>query len=304
MNLSDLHNPYVLRPRFLTGAYTAKPGDLCYVDSGTTAITITLPASPTTDTYVGIWDSNNNANANNITIDRNGQTIQGLTDDWVINVDSGRVDLVFDGTTWQVAFITVGGLNQTQVDARIDTKTLGLDSIWIPVEDMFDDTISATPANLTVINTGTSVGGGAVKARSFDDTTQEFLRLPLWWVPNNYDTAYGISFQALWAPAGTDTGDVQWELRATVLTDGDLISTGGAGASLQIADAGSGTANALQITGLPPANSKYPNEFNPGEVLYMYFLRRPDGGLGDDLVGDAKLIGINLIYRTIAVTQD
>lgn len=99
---------------FKTGAYTASAGDIVGVGSDTAAITITLPASPSTDDYVAIWDADDNAGTNTITVGRNGNTIDGVAADFEINIDGGRVDLIYNGTTWKVAYSTPGASFVTQ----------------------------------------------------------------------------------------------------------------------------------------------------------------------------------------------
>jgi len=92
---------------FKTVNYAAVAGDLIGVGSDTGPITITLPGSPADNAFVGIWDGDDNAGANNITIARNGSTIDGVSADFIIDVDSGRVDLIYSSAagTWKVMVI-------------------------------------------------------------------------------------------------------------------------------------------------------------------------------------------------------
>jgi hypothetical protein len=84
-----------------TSAYTASAGDGIIADSSGGAFTITLPASPSTGDIVSIVDGAAWA-TNNVTVARNGSTIEGASEDLVLDVSSLGLDLVYDGSTWQL----------------------------------------------------------------------------------------------------------------------------------------------------------------------------------------------------------
>ena len=91
---------------------TAASGDNQYyaVDTDAGAFTVTLPASPTSGTTLRIGDKEGNAAANNITIARNGNTIDEVADDLVIDVDFAHVDLRYDGTSdWEIVTLSSAG---------------------------------------------------------------------------------------------------------------------------------------------------------------------------------------------------
>jgi len=94
----------------LSGTYTdvdadALPGKMYFVDSLIGAITLTFPANPPLDTYIHVSDVGYNAGTNNITINRNGKTINGVASNFIIDVDGGHADFVFDSIadTWRIA---------------------------------------------------------------------------------------------------------------------------------------------------------------------------------------------------------
>jgi hypothetical protein len=66
------------------------------------AYTLTLPASPTAGQMVFITDLGSNAATNNITVARNGQTIMGLAEDFVINASHVTVALQFIENDWRL----------------------------------------------------------------------------------------------------------------------------------------------------------------------------------------------------------
>jgi hypothetical protein len=86
-----------------TTAYTAVDGDQLLIDtSGSgigSAITITLPASPTVGSEVHFIDSGNNFASNNLTIARNGSNILGAASNLVVNTSASAFTLVFVNAT-------------------------------------------------------------------------------------------------------------------------------------------------------------------------------------------------------------
>ena len=82
-----------------TGDYTAVAGDGVMVDTSSTAITITLPASGTLGDFVRILDATGNAATNNITVARNGNNIQGAASDLTISTNRAAIGLVYVNAT-------------------------------------------------------------------------------------------------------------------------------------------------------------------------------------------------------------
>ena len=84
-------------------AYTAVDGDQLLIDtSGSgigSAVTITLPASPSVGSEVTFIDSGNNFASNNLTIARNGSNILGAASNLVVSVNASAFTLVFVNAT-------------------------------------------------------------------------------------------------------------------------------------------------------------------------------------------------------------
>lgn len=80
--------------------YTAVSGDRIIANTTAASFTITLPATPTTGAYVQITDGGN-WSVNNLLIDRNESTIEGIADTLAIDLAQATVELIYDGTTWQ-----------------------------------------------------------------------------------------------------------------------------------------------------------------------------------------------------------
>ena len=74
-------------PTFLrkTSNYTANVGDYLIADTTAGSFTITLPANPTTGDFVQIADGANQETYN-LTVARNGETIEGNADDVTLTI--------------------------------------------------------------------------------------------------------------------------------------------------------------------------------------------------------------------------
>ena len=83
--------------------YTAVNGDQIFVDTSGggigSAVTITLPASPSVGSEVHFIDSGNNFASNNLTIARNGSNILGAASDLVVSVNGSAFTLVYVNAT-------------------------------------------------------------------------------------------------------------------------------------------------------------------------------------------------------------
>ena len=85
----------------ITANTTATTKKQYVTDTTAGAFIVTLPASPAAGDYVYFMDAGNWA-VNNLTVARNGSTIEASTTDLVLDVRGLMVQLIFDGTTWQV----------------------------------------------------------------------------------------------------------------------------------------------------------------------------------------------------------
>lgn len=77
---------------------TLVAGRRYFVDT-TAARTLTLPASPTLGQEIVIFDATGMAGTNNITLSRNGNKINGLTEDAIIDVDKSAAVLIYTGSS-------------------------------------------------------------------------------------------------------------------------------------------------------------------------------------------------------------
>jgi hypothetical protein len=76
---------------------TLVAGRRYFVDT-TAARTLTLPASPTLGQEIVIFDATGSAGTNNITLARNGNKINSLTENAIIDVDKAAAVLIYTGT--------------------------------------------------------------------------------------------------------------------------------------------------------------------------------------------------------------
>lgn len=91
---------------------TDKQGVLTSTAGG--SFTVTLPATPSVGAQVVVADAGNNWGTNNLTVGRNGSTINGLAEDLTCDITGASVQFVYDGTTWEV-YAQIGGQGGTVV---------------------------------------------------------------------------------------------------------------------------------------------------------------------------------------------
>jgi len=152
-----------------TGDFTGASGVGYFIDTGSGAVTLTLPSSPSAGNVVGAADYNGTASSNNITIARNGSNINGSAANFIISKNFSAVQLiyvdatvgwqsVFTGSTGDVQnpFLTAsGGTESTCGDFKIHTFT-GPGTFTV-------SSVGATSANNSVdylVQAG-GAGGGA-----------------------------------------------------------------------------------------------------------------------------------------------
>jgi hypothetical protein len=82
--------------------YTALPYDRILASTSGGVFTITLPLSPTLGYSVTIIDNTRTWATNNLTVARNGSTIEGLSEDLTCNVSGKLILVIYDGTTWRI----------------------------------------------------------------------------------------------------------------------------------------------------------------------------------------------------------
>lgn len=77
---------------------TLVAGRRYFVDTAA-ARTLTLPASPTLGQEIVVFDATGTAGTNNITISRNGNNINGVAENAIIDVDKAAAVLIYAGSS-------------------------------------------------------------------------------------------------------------------------------------------------------------------------------------------------------------
>jgi hypothetical protein len=82
--------------------YTAAAGDMVATNTSSAPWTLTLPASPATGTQIKVSDASRSWDSKNLTIARNGSTIEGLSENLTCDAVGSLIVLFYNGSTWRV----------------------------------------------------------------------------------------------------------------------------------------------------------------------------------------------------------
>ena len=148
-----------------TSPFTATAGKGFFINTGS-AVTVTLPASPSTGDELIVIDSTGQAATNNITLGRNGSKIKGGCIDATIDVNRGGLRIVYSGASqgWVTAtagndakanttkFVTATGGTITECgNFKIHTFT---------ASGCFQVTCAGNPSGSTTVDYLVVAGGG------------------------------------------------------------------------------------------------------------------------------------------------
>lgn len=139
-----------------TANYTAVAGDKILADTSAGAFTITLPATPAAGTLIEIADGAD-WSINNLTVARNGSTIEGSSEDVGFNIKGASVKLIYDGSTWEVfaSFITYPVISNdtsttsTRYVTFVDTTSGALTSTFVSSSKL---TFNPSTGHLAAVN--------------------------------------------------------------------------------------------------------------------------------------------------------
>lgn len=84
-------------PIFISSNYTASNGDVVMANTSAGAFSVTLPLNPEIGERVDIYDAQSSFATNNLTINRNGQFMNGAAGNVVANINNVHIALVFNG---------------------------------------------------------------------------------------------------------------------------------------------------------------------------------------------------------------
>ena len=140
-----------------TASFTAANGEGYFVDSSSSAITVTLPASPSAGNIVSVSDYNGSAETNAITIARNSSNINGDASDYTITKADSAVTFVYVDAT--VGWTSVQTSN-TGDNVNTFVAATGGNSVCT-CGDFKIHTFTG-PGTFTVTSGGTSAGSNTV----------------------------------------------------------------------------------------------------------------------------------------------
>jgi len=129
---------------FHTANYTAEAGEGVLTDTTGGSFTVTLPASPDVGDTVVIADAGGAWNTNNLTIARNGSTIDGNAQDIVTDISNIRYSFIYNGTTWNI-YTAINNIDSDVVTANSLSP--------VATTGIYDDIINA-PVLSTVATSG------------------------------------------------------------------------------------------------------------------------------------------------------
>jgi len=163
-------------------------------------------------------------------------------------------------------------------------RTQGKETIWLPASAMTTPTTNGAASGTT---NGTNV---VYKTLDFDQTTSESAQFQIA-MPKSWNLGT-LTFIAYWT-ASTGSGTVTWSLAAGAVSNDDVLDTT-FGTAVTVTDTLLATGDlmvadesgAMTVNGSPAA----------GDLVCFKILR----DISDTLTGDAKLLGIKLLYTTNA----
>jgi hypothetical protein len=99
--LDNLDSEYeAKRNVYIVEDYTASNNDIIFVDTSASAHTVTLPSSPSLGEKVLIADLADNAGTNNIIVNRNSSKIDGVEENFLIDINNGKIEFIYTNSTY------------------------------------------------------------------------------------------------------------------------------------------------------------------------------------------------------------
>lgn len=208
------------------------------------------------------------------------------------------------------ATTTASGVCELATDAEVETGTdttrcatpsgvkaaiVGKKTIWIPAGAMKARATSG--AGVGTYDSGTN--DLTLPTLDFDTTTQEYAHFNIA-MPKSWDLGT-ITFKVYWTNAAGASSSVAWTLGCAAFSDNDTLNTALTSGVITVVDAWLATntthvsaeSSALTVQGTPAA-----------EDLVVCQVSRDVANGSDAMAGDARLIGVRVLYTTNAMTDD
>jgi hypothetical protein len=223
-----------------TANYTTQNNEGVLADTSGGAFTVTLPAAPSAGDQCIVADAGANFGTNNLTVGRNGSTIGGLAENLVLDITGVSVQLVYDGTTWEV-YAQIGGNGGTAVTLdgvqTLTNKTISGSSNTLTVDGTDAVGFRNIPQNSqsTAYTLVLADSGKQIFHPSADTTARTFT------IPANGSVAY---------PIGTAVTFINQNGAGvvTIAITTDTMRLAGAGTTGSRTLAANGIATAIKIT--------------------------------------------------------
>jgi hypothetical protein len=145
---------------YRTSNYSAASNDVVLTDTSGGGFTVILPAAPVLGSTVIVADAASSWGTNNLIVERNGSTIDGAASNLTCDIDGVSVQLIYDGTTWNVYAQVGAGLAQIAANVLYSNTTSGLAAtdVQAAIDELSAEKLEANNPSYT----GTLTGGTGV----------------------------------------------------------------------------------------------------------------------------------------------
>ena len=222
---------------------------------------------------------------------------------------SGIVTLVDDlllkdactiGTATTAGAISIaanGTVNLATTSATVNSaviKTVGLDTIWVPATAMVPAATNPC-ASIVTIDSGSN-SGPDLRVLDFDTSSDEHAQFSVC-MPKSWDGG-NITFKAYWIGIAATTG-CSWALQVLAKNDNEDVNAA-YGTAVVVDDASQGSATELLVS---TESGNIACSGAADDLLFCQIFRDVSDS-NDDMSGDARLVGIRIIFTTDKTNDD
>ena len=222
-------------------------------------------------------------------------------DEWKLNVANGGTltlgnDIASAGTHTTLLTATPNSTAASSTLAFVgnitskgnSVKTIGKESIWIPSTAMTPADTNGCAAIATVDSGGNS--GPDLRVLDFDPDSDEHAQFSIC-MPKQWDGG-NITFKAYWVGIAATTG-CSWALQVKALNDNEDINVAYGSAEV-VDDSSQGSATELLIS---PESGDIACSGAADDLLFCQIFRDVSDA-NDDMAGDARLVGVRILFTT------
>ena len=222
-------------------------------------------------------------------------------DEWKLNVANGGTltlgnDIASAGTHVTLLTATPNSTAASSTLAFVgdvtskgnSVKTIGKESIWIPSTAMTPADTNGCADIATVDSGGNS--GPDLRVLDFDKDSDEHAQFSIC-MPKQWDGG-NITFKAYWVGIAATTG-CSWALQVKALNDNEDINVA-YGSAVVVDDSSQGSATELLIS---PESGDIACSGAADDLLFCQIFRDVSDS-NDDMAGDARLVGVRILFTT------